>query len=185
MSRIGKKPVTVPAGVKVNHDPASRTVGVEGPKGSISYTYVPQVSVEWNEAERQIVCSISPERVAEGQAKAHWGTTRSRIQGMVTGVTEGFTRRLEINGVGWNAKSQGRSLQLNVGYNQPVDLPVPKGVECEVAGDIITVSGFEKQSVGQFAADIRKTRPPEPYNGKGIKYVDEVIIRKQGKAFGA
>ncbi len=104
---------------------------------------------------------------------------------MITGVTEGYTKKLEVVGVGWGAKLQGKALQLNVGYSDPVVKPLPAGVEVAVEGPIITVTGSDKQAVGQFAAQVRAARPPEPYNGKGIKYVDEVIIRKQGKVFGS
>ncbi|MGI9013873.1 MAG: 50S ribosomal protein L6 [Phycisphaerales bacterium] len=185
MSRIGKKPVAIPAAVKGNHNAGARTIAMDGPKGKMSYTWVPDVEVAWNESEREVVCSIPEARQGDGQSKAHWGTTRSRIEGMVKGVTDGFSKRLEVVGVGWNAKSMGKMLQLNVGYNKPVEMSLPLGVDAIVEGAFITVSGFDKQAVGQFAAEIRSKRKPEPYNGKGIKYVDEQIIRKQGKAFGA
>ncbi len=107
------------------------------------------------------------------------------IANLIVGVTDGYSKRLVINGVGWNAKPIGETLQLNVGYCHPLDLPVPDGVKVEVERNSITVAGPDKQVVGQFAAEIRAARPPEPYNGKGIKYADEVIIRKQGKVFGA
>ncbi len=185
MSRIGKKPVAVPAAVKVNHDHASRTVRVEGPKGKLSFEYHPVVSVEWNEGDREFACSIPESKMAEGQARAHWGTTRSRLQGLVEGVTSGFVKKLEVNGVGWNAKLQGRNLLLNVGYCNTITLAIPMGLDCTVEGSVITVAGPDKQQVGAFASRIRSTRKPEPYNGKGIKYSDETIIRKQGKAFGS
>jgi large subunit ribosomal protein L6 len=119
-----------------------------------------------------------------GQYRAYWGTVRSRIENLILGVTEGFTRRLEVVGVGWNAQAQGNALRLNVGYCLPVDLTPPDGVEFAIKGPMITITGPDKQAVGQFAAEIRSKRPPEPYNGKGIKYVGEQIIRKQGKVFG-
>ncbi len=184
MSRIGKKPVSVPAGVKITLDPRSRGIGIEGPKGKLAFTYRPEVTVTWDESEKRIDCSIPQEQVRIGQIRAYWGTTRAIIQNMVVGVTEGFSKRLEVVGVGWGAKAQGRTLQLNVGYSHPVDLPVPQGVEVAVVGSFVSVSGADRQVVGQFAAEVRATRPPEPYNGKGIKYVGEIIIRKQGKVFG-
>ncbi len=184
MSRIGKKPVSVPGGVKITLDPGPRTIGVEGPKGKLSFAYRPEVTVTWDEGEHRIVCSIPDEHVRIGQIRAYWGTTRSRIQNMVVGVTEGFSKRLEVVGVGWGAKAQGRTLQLKVGYSHPVDLPLPQGIEVAVEGSFVSVSGADRQVVGQFAAEVRAIRPPEPYHGKGIKYVDEVIIRKQGKIFG-
>lgn len=185
MSRIGKKPISVPAGVKVQHDRAGRSVQVEGPKGKLAFIYRPEVSVEVEDDGRQISCTVPADQVEMGNAKAFWGTTRARIQNMIVGVTEGYTRKLEIVGVGWNAKLQGMNLTLSVGYCNPIVMPVPQGLTCTVEGQIVTISGHDKQLVGRFAADIRSKRKPEPYNGKGIKYVGEVIIRKQGKAFGS
>jgi large subunit ribosomal protein L6 len=185
MSRIGKKPISVPSGVKVSLDPKALTIQVEGPKGKLSYVYRPEVAVSWDEGEKAITCSIPEEKMSIRQMRAYWGTVRSRIQNMITGVTTGFSKKLEINGVGWNAKAQGKQLQLNVGYCHPVNMTPPQSVEFVIEGNAITVSGPDKQAVGQFAAEIRSKRPPEPYNGKGIKYVDEIIIRKQGKVFGA
>ena len=120
-----------------------------------------------------------------GQNRAYWGLTRALIANMIVGVTEGYAKRLEVVGVGWGAKMQGKTLQLNVGYSNPVMKPVPPGLDVAVEGAFIRISGTDKQAVGQFAAETRAARPPEPYNGKGIKYVDEVIIRKQGKVFGS
>ncbi len=185
MSRIGKKPITVPAAVKVNLDPKSNTISVDGPKGKLAYEYRPEVSVAWDEGEKKIVCTIPEAQMKLGQMRAYWGTVRSRIQNLVTGVTEGYSKKLEIIGVGWNAKPMGKNLQLNVGYCHPVDMVPPPSVEIGIEGQMITVSGPDKQAVGQFAAEIRSKRPPEPYNGKGIKYTDEHIIRKQGKVFGS
>ena len=118
-------------------------------------------------------------------ARALWGTTRARIQNMIVGVTEGYVRKLEVVGVGWGAKQAGKNLQLNVGYANPVIMAPPAGVQFGIEGNVITVSGPDKAAVGEFAAEIRAKRPPEPYNGKGIKYAEEVIQRKQGKVFGA
>jgi large subunit ribosomal protein L6 len=123
--------------------------------------------------------------MADKATRALWGTTRSRIANMVTGVTDGYMKKLEIVGVGWNAKPQGRDIQLNIGYCHPVVMTPPDGVEYKIEGQIITITGADKQAVGQFAANIRAQRKPEPYNGKGIKYLDEIIIRKQGKVFGS
>ena len=185
MSRIGKKPITVPPGVSVRLDPKKRTIDVEGPKGKLSYVYRPEVTVNWDESEKRIACSIPETAMASGQMRAYWGTVRARIQNMITGVTEGYQKKLEIIGVGWNAKPQGKTLQLNVGYCHPVDMTPPPFVEFAVEGAVVTITGPDKQAVGQFAADVRSKRPPEPYNGKGIKYVGERIIRKQGKVFGS
>jgi large subunit ribosomal protein L6 len=186
MSRIGKKAITVPSGVKIALDPRAHTINVEGPKGKLSYQYRMEVAVNWDEGEKSITCSIPEERVSERQMRAFWGTVRSRIQNMIIGAADGYSRKLEVVGVGWNAKLQGKNLQLNVGYCLPVDMTIPEGVQVTVEGNnMITVTGADKQAVGQFAAEVRSKRPPEPYNGKGIKYTDEIIIRKQGKVFGA
>ncbi|MCZ6612625.1 MAG: 50S ribosomal protein L6 [Planctomycetota bacterium] len=185
MSRIGKKPINVPAGVRVTIDPQSRVVTVQGPRGELAMTHRPEVAVTWDEGENRIICSIGQDQMKVGQMKAYWGLTRALIANLIVGVTDGYSKRLVINGVGWNAKPMGETLQLNVGYCHPLDLPVPDGVKVEVERNSITVAGPDKQVVGQFAAEIRAARPPEPYNGKGIKYADEVIIRKQGKVFGA
>lgn len=184
MSRIGKKPITVPAGVTVSLEPKTRTITVEGTKGKLSFCWRPEVAVNWDESEKRITCSITPEQLKKGQNRAYWGTTRSRIQNLVIGVSEGYSKRLEIIGVGWNAKEQGKQIQLNIGYCHPVNLTPPAGVEFAVEKNFITVSGADKQAVGQFAANIRANRPPEPYKGKGIRYVGEFVIRKQGKVFG-
>lgn len=185
MSRIGKKSISVPSGVKVNLDAAKRTINVEGPKGKMSFTYRPEVTVAWDEGENAITCTIPASRMSFRQDRAYWGTTRSRIQNLVTGVTEGYSKKLEVVGVGWNAKPLGKQIQLNIGYCHPVDMTPPASVEFTIEGPIVTISGPDKQAVGQFAADIRSKRPPEPYNGKGIKYIGEIITRKQGKAFGS
>ena len=185
MSRIGKQPVSVPSGVKVALDPKKRTINIEGPKGKLAYEYRPEVKVEWDEGENHVLCTIPEEAMKEGQMRAYWGTVRARIQNMVTGVTSGYSKQLEIIGVGWNAKAMGKTLQLNIGYCHPVDLTPPAGVEFGINGQVVTIEGPDKQAVGQFAAVVRSKRPPEPYNGKGIKYTDEHIIRKQGKVFGS
>lgn len=185
MSRIGKQPVSVPDNVKVNLDPSTRTITVDGPKGKLSYVWRPEVTVTWDEDEKQIVCSVPENQMNVRKIRAFWGTVRSRIENLIKGTTDGFEKKLEIIGVGWNAQPQGKTLRLNIGYCHPVDLTPPDTVEFGVEGQFITVKGPDKQAVGQFAADIRSKRPPEPYNGKGIKYTDEIIIRKQGKVFGA
>jgi large subunit ribosomal protein L6 len=186
MSRIGKKPVPVPSGVKVVNDTPTRTLSVEGPKGKLRFTYRPEVSVVVDDAAKVIRCSIPESAMEDGQSRAYWGTTRSRIAGMIDGVSKGFTEKLEVVGVGWNAKVQGKTLQLAIGFCNPVNLPIPDGLAVQVDNNtMITITGPDKQAVGQFASAARAQRKPEPYNGKGVKYVDEVIQRKQGKAFGA
>lgn len=184
MSRIGKKPVSIPSGVSVELNDAARRLKVSGPKGDLTYDWHHCINVSNDDGA--IICSIPESVTADKAARSQWGTTRARIQNMVTGVKEGYSKRLKIVGVGWNAKDQGRQIRLNVGYCHPVDLTPPNGVEftIEQNGDVI-VSGPDKHQVGQFAANIRDQRRPEPYNGKGIMYHDEIIIRKQGKVFGS
>ncbi len=184
MSRIGKKPITVPSGVTVSLDTKTRTIQVEGSKGKLSFCWRPEVSVNWDESEKRITCTITAEQMKKGQNRAYWGTTRSRIQNLVIGVTEGYSKRLEIIGVGWNAKELGKQIQLNIGYCHPVNLTPPSGVEFAIENNFITITGADKQAVGQFAAVVRANRPPEPYKGKGIRYIGEFVIRKQGKVFG-
>jgi large subunit ribosomal protein L6 len=185
MSRIGKKTITVPSGVKINLDPKTRVINIDGPKGKLSFNYRPEVKVVWNQGENSILCSIDPKDEENKTARALWGTTRAQIQCMIVGVTQGYTKKLEVNGVGWGAKAAGKNIQLNVGYADPVIMTPPLGVTFTVEGILITISGPDKAAVGEFAAEVRSKRPPEPYNGKGIKYAEEVIQRKQGKVFGA
>lgn len=184
MSRIGKKPIQVPANVKVNIDPSTRTVAVEGPKGKLSLIHRPEVNVAWDQGEKEIRVTIPKEKEFVKQVRAYWGLTRANIANMIIGVTTAYTRKLEINGVGWNAKVQGQNVTLNLGYCNPILVKVPMGITVTVEGNVVTVSGMSKQLVGQTAAEIRSKRTPEPYNAKGVKYDDEVIIRKQGKAVG-
>ena len=184
MSRIGKKPIGVPAGVRITIDPQTRAVAVEGPRGKLSMVHRQEVSVTWDEQENRIICSIAPEQTRIGQMRAYWGLTRALIANMIRGVTDGYTKKLEVVGVGWGANAAGGSLRLSVGFTNPVDLPVPEGIEVTVERNFISVAGCDKQTVGQFAARVRAVKRPEPYNGKGIKYTDEVILRKQGKVFG-
>lgn len=185
MSRIGKQAIKVPSGVKINLDPKSRTINIEGPKGKLSFQYRPEVTVVWNQGENSIVCSIKPEDKENKVAGSMWGTTRAQIQSMIIGVTQAYTKKLEVVGVGWSAKQAGKNLQLALGYADPVVMSPPPNVTFSIEAAVVTVSGPDKAAVGEFAAAIRSKRPPEPYNGKGIKYVDEVIQRKQGKVFGA
>ncbi len=186
MSRIGKQPIKVPDGVKVNLDPERRVITVEGPKGKQERNWRPEVSVTWDENEQSIVCSVPESKAHIRQTRAFWGMTRALINTAIIGVSEGYRKELELIGVGWTAKMQGNTLELNVGYCHPVHMPVPEGLTVEVEGNNkIKVSGSDKQAVGQFAANVRSKRPPEPYKGKGLRYVDEYVIRKQGKAFGS
>ncbi|GIW85775.1 MAG: 50S ribosomal protein L6 [Isosphaeraceae bacterium] len=182
MSRIGRKPVSVPANVKVAL--ADSTIHVEGPKGKLSFQYRPEMTVRYDETARQIRVERPDD---ERLNRALHGLTRSLIANMVQGVTEGYTRKLEVVGVGYQAQLKGAGkLALQVGYSNQVVLEAPEGVTVTVPDPThITVSGPDKQKVGQFAALIRKVRPPEPYKGKGIRYEGEAVRRKAGKAFGA
>ena len=185
MSRIGKKPVSVPSGVEIAIDPKSRSVTVKGPKGSLTITHRPEVSVHWEQDEKQVVVTIPEDRASDKQVRAYWGLTRSLISNMVEGVTKGYSKRLEIHGVGWGAKQQGMKLLLNLGYCNEIEMDIPQGVDVEAKNQNITISGMDKQVVGNFASSIRAKRKPEPYNGKGVRFAGEQIMRKQGKAFGA
>lgn len=176
MSRIGKQPVPIEGGASVSV--AGRTVTVEKGSAKLVYEHRPEVTVKV--ADGQVVV----ERRGESrQVRAYHGMTRALIANMIEGVTKGFSKELEIVGVGWNAQVQGQSVKLNVGYADTKAVKIPMGVTVEVNGPRIKVSGPSKQLVGQCAAEIRSQRKPEPYNGKGIKYSDEQIVRKAGKAF--
>ena len=178
MSRIGKKPVALPGHVKVAV--SDRQVVVESGSNKLSYTHRPEVSVRLDDQGGSVIV----ERHGDDRiSKAMHGLTRALIANMVTGVTAGFRKDLDINGVGWGANVQGQKLVLNVGYADTRYVQIPPGISVAVQGSRISVSGADKQAVGQTAAMIRSQRPPEPYNGKGIKYSDERIIRKAGKAF--
>lgn len=176
MSRIGRKPITIPSGVEVKLD--GNHILVKGPKGTLERDLngAMQVAMEGSE--------IVVTRPSENKEhKSLHGLTRTLISNMVEGVTTGFKKELEINGVGYRAAKQGKDLVMNLGYSHQVIVSEIPGITIEVpAPNKITVLGPDKQAVGQFAAEIREKRPPEPYKGKGIKYVDEVIIRKEGKA---
>lgn len=176
MSRIGKKPITVPAGVEVKID--GNLVRVKGPKGELSQEIPEGIQVVQDGAV------VKVERADDdGYYKALHGLTRSLIANMVEGVTNGFSKTLEINGVGYRAAKQGNKLVLTIGYSHPVEIEAIPGIEFEVsAPNRIVVKGADKQQVGQIAAEIRSVRPPEPYKGKGIKYLEETIRRKAGKA---
>lgn len=175
MSRIGNKPVVIPAGVTL--DVKENTVTVKGPKGELSYTFNPAITLVQNEGE---VVFTRPDDSKEN--KTIHGTTRAVFNNMVVGVTEGFQKELELIGVGYRAQLQGKKLVLNVGYSHPVEFTPEEGLEVEVpANTKIIVKGYDKQKVGELAANIRGVRPPEPYKGKGIRYVDEFVRRKEGK----
>ena len=176
MSRIGRKPIKVPSNVKVAIE--GQTVKVEGPKGKLAHT-APQ-SLKVSHSDGQLVVSRAGDHRS---VRALHGLTRSLLSNMVQGVTAGFEKKLEIVGIGYRAQLQGRNLQLALGYSHPVLFPIPEGIQAEVDRQVvITLRGADKALVGQVAANVRALRPPEPYKGKGIKYVDETIRRKVGKS---
>ena len=176
MSRIGKKPIAIPAGVDVKID--GHKVTVKGPKGTLENTFNPEIgiAVEGNEI-------VVTRPTDDKNHRALHGLTRTLVANMVEGVTNGYSKTLEVNGVGYRAQKQGKNLVMNLGYSHQVIVPETAGITIDVpAPNQIVISGADKQQVGQFAAEVREKRPPEPYKGKGIKYADEHIRRKEGKA---
>jgi large subunit ribosomal protein L6 len=175
MSRIGKKPVVVPAGVTAKVD--GQLVQVKGAKGQLEFLVPDEVSV----VQQDNALMVDPRNETK-RARALWGTVRARINNIVVGVTAGFEKKLEITGVGYRAAVQGKTLQLALGYSHDVNFPIPAGIAIVTPKPTeITVSGMDKQQVGQVAAEIRALRGPEPYKGKGVKYANEFIFRKEGK----
>ena len=180
MSRVGKKPVPVPQNVEVKLQ--KRCITVKGPKGTLSLEYRPEVTVEWDEKERLIrVKPVSGFR----RVKAFWGLYRALINNMVVGVSEGFTKRLNIVGKGYSARVQKNELVLEVGYSHPVRFQIPEGISVNVKGSTIEIAGANKQVVGQLAANIYRCRPPNPYTGAGIRYEGQEIKLKPGKVLAA
>ena len=176
MSRIGRAPITVPAGVEVKVD-GNNHITVKGPKGTLERTLVPSMSVE---IEGNVIHVKRPDDTKENRS-LH-GLTRTLVDNMVQGVTNGFEKKLEVVGVGYRASKEGKNLVLNIGYSHPVTMSENADIQIDVPdANHITVKGIDKQKVGQFAAEVRGKRPPEPYKGKGIKYDYEVIRRKEGK----
>jgi len=175
MSRVGKYPVSIPSGVQVSME--DRTVLAKGPKGTLSYALTGEIDVKIE--DNKIV--VTP-RNQERQTRMLWGTNRSRIQNLVTGVSVGFKKDLELVGVGYRASVAGNTLNIQLGFSHDVQYPIPQGVEvkCEKPTSI-SISGSDLQQIGQIAAEIRAYRKPEPYKGKGVKYVGEYILRKEGK----
>ena len=175
MSRIGKKPVPVPNGVTATVE--GQTVKVKGPKGELKVTLVDDVDVQLGADG----ITVSPRKGFE-RARAMWGLSRTLVNNLVVGVTDGFTKKLEINGVGYRAAVQGQNLNLQLGFSHDVAYPIPAGIAIVTEKPTqIAISGIDKQLVGQVAAEIRAYRPPEPYKGKGVKYAGEHILRKEGK----
>ncbi len=178
MSKLGKKPISLISGVSVSDSDGCFVVS--GAKGKVSVKKIPYVSVDITDDKIKVSCGQSFK-----QARANWGTMWSLLNNAVLGVTGGFSKKLEINGVGYRAEISGSHLVLNLGFSHPIRFPVPEGISISVDKNIITVSGIDKDLVGLTAAKIRSFRKPEPYKGKGIKYSDEIIIRKAGKKVGA
>ena len=175
MSRIGKKAVAIPAGVTANID--NGTLNVKGPKGSLSMGLSDHI--EYTVEDGSI--AVKPTNDSK-QARSFWGMQRTLVSNLIEGVTEGYSKTLETSGVGYRAKAQGKKLKLELGFSHDVDLDVPEGLEVKTPDQTtVEISGIDKQAVGQFAAEIRKWRKPEPYKGKGIKYRGEYIFRKEGK----
>ena len=175
MSRIGKKPVAIPSGVTATIEAGQ--LSVKGPKGTLALQLRDEISYTL-EGEG---ISVKPANATK-QARAFWGMQRTLVQNLITGVTEGFTKKLLITGVGYRAAAQGKNLKLQLGYSHDVDFPVPEGIEIKTPDNTtVEISGIDKQKVGQVAAEIRRWRKPEPYKGKGIKYRGEYIFRKEGK----
>jgi large subunit ribosomal protein L6 len=178
MSRIGKLPIQIPSGVTITVDD-KRNVTVVGPKGTLSQFGQPDVTVTV-EGDQVLVTRANDEPIA----RAGHGLMRALVQNMVTGVTKGFQKKLELNGVGYRVSGGGQTLDFALGFSHPVKYAAPQGIDLKVEKNLITVSGISKQQVGQVAAEIRALKKPEPYKGKGIKYQDEVILRKAGKTGG-
>ena len=174
MSRIGRLPIPVPNGVTI--EVTGQTAKVVGPKGELSYTFSDKIAVK--QVENTIVLTKT---IEDPQSAELYGLTRTLIANMVQGVSEGFKKELEINGIGYRAAVSGNKLTLNLGYSHPIEYIAPEGITISVEKNIVTVSGTDKQAVGQTSAEIRAFRKPEPYKGKGVKYVTETIRRKAGK----
>jgi len=179
MSRIGKQPIAVPSGVTITVEPGA--VKIKGPKGTLSAALSPLVELKVEGSTLTVA-----RREDSRDARSIHGLTRKLLSNMVTGVSEGFRRVLEINGVGYRAEAKGNILQLALGYSHPIMFPLPQGVQAKVDKQtVVTLEGADRQVLGETASEIRKLRPPEPYKGKGIKYAEEKIRRKAGKAVGA
>lgn len=174
MSRIGKKEIIIPAGVEVRIE--GQNIEVKGPKGVLKMVSVPEIVVEMKEKE----IHFAPKK-EDLKSKALWGLTRTLVNNMIEGVTKGFEKKMEINGVGFKAGVEGKKLVLSVGLSHTVDIVAPEGIEFKVEKNVITVSGIDKGLVGQVCAEIRRVKKPEPYKGKGIRYVGEIIKKKLGK----
>jgi len=175
MSRVGKKPVIIPSGVTIEHKESTLTV--KGPKGILQLEIHPKVEIVITDNE----LTVSVAKQDNKKERALWGLFRALIQNLVDGVTKGFEKKLEVNGVGFKVALSGTKLVMALGFSHPVEVEIPKDITAAVEKNVITITGSDKQRVGQFAAEIRELKKPEPYKGKGIKYSDEVVLRKAGK----
>lgn len=175
MSRIGKKPIVIPSGVKASLD--GQALKITGPKGELVIMVHPKVKAAVTENE----ITVDIEKKDVKLEKSLWGLTRSLIANAVQGVTQGYEKKLEINGVGFRGAVAGKTINLSLGFSHPIEMIVPEGLSAAMEKNIITITGIDKQAVGEFAAKIRSLKKPEPYKGKGIKYIDEVVRRKAGK----
>ncbi len=182
MSRIGKAPIKIPAGVTVTLGDDNK-VSVKGPKGELSQSFRPEMAIKQEDGH----IKIGRVEALEGRvSRGLHGLTRTLISNMVVGVSSGFERKMEVIGVGYRAVVDGRKLNMALGYSHPVEIDIPKGIEVAVGkGNVMTITGFDKQVLGDFCADVRSRRPPEVYKGKGVKYAEEVIRKKAGKAAGS
>ncbi len=174
MSRIGKKPITITPGAEVKMD--GRNINIKGPKGTLDFEHHNGVKIEISGREI-VVKNIGKTK----EAPAIWGTTARIIANMIKGVTEGYSKQLELNGVGYRMNLQGKKIILALGFSHPVEVAIPEEIEVKIENNLIIVSGIDKQKVGQFTANIRKLKPVEPYKGKGFKYAGEIVRRKEGK----
>lgn len=175
MSKIGQLPIEIPNGVTVEIN--GNIINVTGPKGTLSINFTKEVRVKIEEGK--VIVGINKDSKI---TRSNWGTTRMLISNMIKGVSEGWKKQLELVGTGYRSEVSGSTLVLTVGYSHPINIEAPEGISFKVEKSIITVEGIDKQIVGQVAANIRAARPPEPYKGKGVKYIDEVVRRKAGKA---
>lgn len=177
MSRIGKKSITIPEGVEVHIK--GNNISVKGPKGSLNLDFDPRIKVR--KSDKEVTVSPVKEGSVDKELNSLWGLTRNLVNNIIIGVTRGHRKELEIQGVGYRAKVQGNKLVLEVGFSHPVEYKIPEGIDLKAEKNTVLVEGIDKQKVGQVAAEIRAVRPPEPYKGKGIRYVDEYVRRKVGK----
>ncbi|MBS3809448.1 MAG: 50S ribosomal protein L6 [Desulfobacterales bacterium] len=174
MSRVGKKPIPVPEKTKINYKEGVLTV--EGPKGTLARSIHPAVTLDVDDSRVMVTVDRDDKKT-----KALWGTTRAQVANMITGVSRGFERVLEIHGIGYRAELKGKTLELHLGYSHPINFELPEGIEASVDKATIRLSGIDKELLGFAASSIRQMRPPEPYKGKGVKYAEEQIQRKAGK----